>query len=148
MNIKGGIRLSLAYWTSLYSLSNFHVCGLFVKRNNKDGIDGIIIPLGMHYYLSVALHCNSRTGKRRPNYSRNVKCICKLTNLLRLGTPISKLSKELYVQFFLEKAWIVPAAIARKLEASSIITFSKKSENVRRKFYEKRYILYLARFYP
>ena len=103
-SIKGGIRLSLAYWTSLYSLSNSHVCGLFVKRNNKDGIDGIIIPLGMYYYLSVALHCNSRTGKRRPNYSRNVKCICKLTNLLRLGTPISKLSKELYVQFFSRKS--------------------------------------------
>ena len=53
------------------------MCGVFVRRNNNDGKDGIIISLESIYYLSVALHCNSRNGKRRQNYSRNVKCISK-----------------------------------------------------------------------
>ena len=49
--LKGGIRLSLAYWTSLYSS---RVCGLFVKRNNNDSKDGIINPPGI-YLLSLRL---------------------------------------------------------------------------------------------
>ena len=51
--------------------------GLFVRRNNKDGKDGIIIPSGMYYYLSGPLYCNSRTGNRGRNYTRDMKFISK-----------------------------------------------------------------------
>ena len=72
--------------------SNSRVCGLFVRRNNKDGKDGIIIPPGL-YYLSGALDCNSRTGNKGRNCTRDVKFISKLTNLLGLGRMFSKLRK-------------------------------------------------------
>ena len=38
VSIKGGIRLSPTYWTSLYSPNLILACGMFVRRNNKDNI--------------------------------------------------------------------------------------------------------------
>ena len=119
---------------------------LLVRFNNKDGKDDIINHPGLYYYLSGPLYCNSRTGNGGRNYTREIKFISKLTNLVGLGRMFSKLRKEIDIQFFLEKPWIVPATKARKFEASSIITFPRKCENVRRKFFKKLYIFYLAKF--
>jgi len=48
-------------------------CGMFVRRNNKDSKDGIIIPAWNVLLSLVALQCNSRTGKGGRNFARNVK---------------------------------------------------------------------------
>ena len=101
----------------------------------------------IHYDNHIAC-INSRAFAEMCNCTRYAKCVSKYTNLLGLVHYFSKLSKELYVGFFLGKPWIVPAALAQKLEASSITTFFRKCKNVRRKFFEKRYLLYLAWNYP
>ena len=50
--LKGGIMVSLAYWTSLYSSNQIISCAVCLWDATKDGKDGIIIPPGMYDYLS------------------------------------------------------------------------------------------------
>ena len=51
--------------------------GLFVRRNNKDGKDDIIIPRGLYYHLYGPLYFNSRTGNGGRNYTRDIKFVSK-----------------------------------------------------------------------
>ena len=103
--------------------SNSRVCSLFVRPNNINGKDGIIIPIGMYCYWNVALH------------------------LLGIGTAFLKLSKELYVPFFSRKPWIVPTAIAWKLKASSITNLQKMSKCLAKVFRKTIFFIYCEIIY-
>ena len=76
--LKGGIMVSLAYWTSLYSSIQILACAVcFLLAKIKTVKTVLCFLLESIYYLSVSLYCNSRTGNKGRNCTRNVKCISK-----------------------------------------------------------------------